>query len=65
MSLIIDVSELRDVATCDIVGAYLFANMRDFVLMKLTGESVKIICKTNPNYKSYISYKKGKPVLYL
>ena len=65
MSLMIDISELQDIATCDIVGAYLFANMKDFVLIKLTGESVKIMCKTNPSYKSYVSYEKGKPVLYL
>jgi len=65
MSLMIDALEMRDVATCDIVGAYLFANMKDFVLIKLTGESVKIMCETNPNYENYVSYEKGKPVLYL
>ena len=65
ISLIIDALELRDVAAYNILGAYLFANMKDFVLIKLAGESVKIMCKTDSNYESYVSYEKGKPVLYL
>ena len=65
MSLMIDALERRDVATCDIVGAYLFAEMDEFVLIRLTGESVKIMCEINPTYNEYVTYEKGKPVLYL
>ena len=36
MSLIIDAKEHRDVAVADVVGAYLVANMKDYVLVKLT-----------------------------
>ena len=38
LSLMIDAFEKRDVATADVVGAYLIANMDDFVLVKLTGD---------------------------
>jgi len=33
MSMIIDVKEDRDVATADMVGAYLFVDMKDTVIM--------------------------------
>ena len=36
-SLIFKPFEVRDVATADVVGAYLLANMDDFVVLKLTG----------------------------
>jgi len=52
MSLIIDAVEGRDAATADIVGAYLFALMDEFVLLKLTGESVRIMCETNKEYEN-------------
>ena len=38
LSLLIDARENRDVATADIVGAYLIAEMKDHVIIKLTGE---------------------------
>ena len=61
----IDAFESMDVATADVVGACLMANMDDFVLVKLTGESVDIMCKVDPMYKKYVYYEKGKKVLYL
>ena len=51
ITLLIDAWERRDVATADIVGAYLNAYMRDFVIVKLVGDEVDIICKLNPEYK--------------
>jgi len=54
MSLMIDAVDKRDVATCDIVGAYLFATMDEFILIRLTGESVDIMCDTNPDYRDYV-----------
>ena len=38
VSLIIDAKEGRDVAIADVVGAYLKANMLDYVLVKITGK---------------------------
>ena len=42
LSLMIDAKEGRNVATADVVGAYLHANMDDFVVVKLTGKTVDI-----------------------
>ena len=66
LTLMVDAKEQRDVATADISGAYLLADMKDFVLIRLEGESAEIMCKVDPSYKKYRSYnKKGKPILYL
>ena len=45
MSLLVDAKEKRDVATADIVGAYLLADMKDKVVVKLTGRGVDILCE--------------------
>ena len=65
ITLLIDAWERRDVATADVVGAYLNAYMRDFVIVKLVGDEVDIICKLNPEYKKYVVYENGKKTLYL
>lgn len=45
LSLMIDTREGRDVATADIVGAYLLVNMHDYVVVKIAGKEVDIICE--------------------
>ena len=65
MSLIIDAKEERDVALADLVGAYFLADFNDHVIIKLTGESVNIVCKANVEYRKYITSEKVKPVLYM
>jgi hypothetical protein len=65
ISLMVDAKERRDVATADVVGAYLLADMDDFVLLKLTGESVEIMCMVNTKYKPFVITENGKKVLYL
>ena len=65
LSLIIDAFEGRDVATADVVGAYLLADMDDFVLIKLTGDAVDIMCKANGKYESFVAIENNKKVLYL
>jgi hypothetical protein len=64
-SIIIDAKERRDVATEDEVGAYLNADMKDFTLMKLTGDAVGIMIQVNKAYEAFATTKHGKPVLYL
>jgi hypothetical protein len=51
LSLMIDALEQRDVATADVTGAYLHADMDDFVVIKLTGDAVDIMCKANNKYE--------------
>ena len=65
ISLMIDAKERRDVATADVVGAYLLADMDEFVLLKLTGESVDIMCTVNDKYVPFVVIEHGKKVLYL
>ena len=39
--------------------------MEDFVIVKLVGDEVDIICKLNSDYKRYVTLENGKRVLYL
>ena len=49
--LLIDTKEGRDVATADVVGAYLLIDMNDYTLVKVTSDSAMIMCKVNNKYK--------------
>ena len=64
LSIIIDAHEGRDVATTDVAGAYLKADMDDYVLMKFTGKSVDILCKMNPEHAKFVAVENGIKVLY-
>jgi len=50
--------EERDVATADVAGAYLKADMDTFVLMKLEGATVDIMIELDPSLKDFISIEK-------
>ena len=63
LTLLVDASGGRDVATADIAGAYLMADMKDHAIVKLSGESAEIMCKVNEKYKEFLIYEKGKPTL--
>jgi len=65
ISLMIDAKERCDVATADSKKAYLHADMEDFVLLKLVGEAVDIMCQVNPKYEKFVVIENGKKVLYL
>jgi hypothetical protein len=59
--------ENRDVATCDIPGAFLQADNPDYVLMRLDVVLAELMVKVDPKlYRKYITTNaKGKPVLYV
>ena len=63
--MMIDAQKGRDATTADIVGAYLLANMEDYVLGKLAGTTVDSMCQVNENYTSFNSYENGKKALYM
>jgi hypothetical protein len=65
LSIMVDAREGRDVATADVVGAYLKAYMDEFVLMKFTGESVDILCRMNEKYKKFVVVEGNSRVLYV
>jgi Reverse transcriptase (RNA-dependent DNA polymerase) len=64
-TIVVDAKERQDVATADVVGAYLNADMDTFTLMKLQGEAVDIMVQVDPTYKQFINMENGKKILYL
>ena len=66
LTLLVDAHEKRDVATVDVPGAYLHADMKDFVLLKLEGEIVDYMMEASPEtYGPFVEVINGKKVLYL
>ena len=65
LCLIAAAHEGRDVATADVRGAYLHAEMDDFVVVKLQGKIVDILCDRNPSYRKFVVQEKGGATLYM
>jgi hypothetical protein len=63
----IDAHEGRDVATCDLPGAFLHTVTDEKVIMVLRGELCELMVKVDPKlYRKFVSKdKRGKPVLYV
>ncbi len=52
--------------TVDIPGAFLHADNKDYVIMKMVGTLAELMVKTNPKlYRQYVILEKGRSVLYL
>ena len=64
-SIMVDAYEGRDVATADVVEAYLKAYMDEFVVMKVSGASVDVLCKMNEKYKKFVVVEGNSRVLYV
>jgi hypothetical protein len=66
MSCVIDALEGRDVATVDIPGAFMQADMDELVHMWLEGVMAELLVKLDPKlYREYVQDVNGKPVLYV
>lgn len=65
LSLMIDAKEGRDVATADVTGAYLHADLEDFTILKVEGTSVDIMCRVSKKYILFVTMEGDKKVLYL
>ena len=66
ISCTIDAKEHRDVATCDIPGAFLQADMDEIVHVRLEGTMAELMARMDPKmYRKYVQYENGKPVLYV
>ena len=63
--LALDAHEARDVASADVTGAYLNADMPDFVLMKLTGADAQIFARMHQKYARCLTKERGVSVLYV
>jgi hypothetical protein len=58
--------ERREVATADIPGAFMEADMDELVHMKLEGRMAELLVKLDPKlYRKYIQVENGKTVLYV
>ena len=57
LTMLIDAWEDRDVATTDVDGAYLHADMDDYTLLKLEGKSVDIMCEVNMDYEIFFVWR--------
>ena len=65
-SLIIDAFEKRNVATADIAGAFLKAEMNDYVLVRLRGPAVQaLISIDKEKYSKFVTQERGENVLYV
>jgi hypothetical protein len=61
----IDAKESRKVVTVDIPGAFLHADNKDYVIMKMVGTLAELMVKTNPkSYQQYVILEKVRSVLY-
>jgi len=50
---------LLRITTTDVEGAYLHANMEDFVLLKMVGEATDMMCEVNPTYTPFVMIENG------
>ena len=64
LSLLVDAHKGRDVATADVVGTYLLADMED-LLVKISGEVVNIMCDSNNRYIPFVVIEHDKKVIYM
>jgi hypothetical protein len=66
LSCTIDAHENRDVATVDVPGAFLQADMEDTVYMRIDGAMAELLIRLDPElYNKFVEIKNGKKVLYL
>ncbi len=62
----IDARENRSVVTINILGAFLHATNKDYIVMQMNRTLAKLLVQTDPKlYRKYLVDKKGKKVLYL
>ena len=66
LTCVIDAAEDRDVATADVTGAFLQADMNDFVTVVFEGTMVDLLVEVDKEYKQYIhTTSTGKRLLYV
>ena len=67
LKCLIDAMEHQKVATVNIPGAFMQADMKgETVHMNLEGKIAELLTKLNPKlYRKYVTNKKGRTVLYV
>ena len=57
--------EEKKIATANVQAAYLHADMDNFVVIKLQGPIVDILCEMKPEYLKFVVLENGKKTLYM
>ena len=66
LSCVIDAKEGRDVAVCDIPGAFMQADMDELVHIRLAGKMAELLVEIDPGtYSDYVTIENGEAALYL
>jgi Reverse transcriptase (RNA-dependent DNA polymerase)/Zinc knuckle len=65
LTSVIDAREHRDVATVDVPGAFMQADMDDVVYMRLEGVMVDLLVQIDESYTQFVTIEKGKRVIYV
>jgi Reverse transcriptase (RNA-dependent DNA polymerase)/Zinc knuckle len=65
LTSVIDARERRDVATVDVPGAFMQADMDDVVYMRLDGVMVDLMIEIDQQYAKFVTVEKGKRVIYV
>ena len=58
-------SKGRKIASANVRAAYIHAEMDDFVVIKLQGPIMDILCEMKPECKKFVVYENGKAILYM
>ena len=65
LTSMIDAHEERATAVVDVPGAYLNAEIGEFLILKFVDEQVDAMCKINSKYEKYVIRKGKRRILYL
>ena len=65
LTSVIDALEGRHVATADIPGAFMQADMDEVVHMRLAGKMVELLLRIAPEFEQYVVIEGGQRVLYV
>lgn len=61
-----DAYKRRDVATCDIPGAFMQADVDELIHIRISGPMVENLCEIDPGrYTKYVVTERNEPVIYL
>ena len=64
-TMAIEAMEKRKIVIADVAGAYLQTVMADYVIVKVSGDSCKIMCDVNPNFRRYVRPEGRRDTLYM
>ena len=65
LTALVDAVEDRHVVVADITGAYLNVDMDDFMLIRLSGDDINMMCTANPTYEKFVTTNNSRRTLFL